>query len=384
MDFSLSEEQESLVAAVAGICDRFGDDYWLKRDQEGGLPQEFVAALARNGWLGICIPEEYGGSGLGIFEAGFMMRTIAESGAEMSGASSIHMNIFGLNPVVVFGTDEQKRRMLPPLARGEERSCFAVTEPDTGLNTTRLKTRARRDGDGYVVDGQKVWISSVQSADKMLLLARTTPLDEVRKPTHGLNLFYTTIDRTRVEVREIEKMGRKAVDSNQVFFDGFRIPAADRIGEEGRGFEYILHGMNPERILVAAEAVGLGRAALGKAVDYAGKREVFDRPIGKNQAIQHPLAECWMNLEAANMMMHSAPWQYDLACPAEPRPIAPSTWQASRFQGLRDGGHDAGRFRLREGVPRRALLAGNPDHPHRADQPAAHPVLHRGTGARFA
>ena len=316
MDFNLSKEQESLVAAVAGTCSRFGDDYWLKRDREGGLPQEFVAALAQNGWLGICIPEEYGGSALGIFEAGLMMRTIAESGAGMSGASSIHMNIFGLNPVVVFGTDEQKQRMLPPLARGEERSCFAVTEPDTGLNTTRLKTRAKRDGDGYVVDGQKVWISSVQSADKMLLLARTTPLDEVRKPTHGLSLFYTTIDRTRVEVREIEKMGHKAVDSNQVFFDGFRIPARDRIGEEGRGFEYILHGMNPERILVAAEAVGLGRAALRKAVDYAGKREVFDRPIGKNQAIQHPLAECWMNLEAANMMMLSAAWQYDNGLPS--------------------------------------------------------------------
>ena len=385
MDFSLTKEQESLVAAVAGTCSRFGDDYWLKRDREGGLPQEFVAALAQNGWLGICVPEEYGGSGLGIFEAGLMMRTIAESGAGMSGASSIHMNIFGLNPVVVFGTDEQKQRMLPPLARGEERSCFAVTEPDTGLNTTRLKTRAKRDGDGYVVDGQKVWISSVQSADKMLLLARTTPLDEVRKPTHGLSLFYTTIDRTRVEVREIEKMGRKAVDSNQVFFDGFRIPATDRIGEEGRGFEYILHGMNPERILVAAEAVGLGRAALRKAVDYAGKRVVFDRPIGKNQAIQHPLAECWMNLEAANMMMLSA------ACAVRQWPAQRSRGQyrqvpgsRGRVQGVRDGGHDAWRFRLREGVPRRALLAGNPDHPHRADQPAAHPVLHRGTGARFA
>src|SRR5580692_1436696 len=316
MDFALTANQESIRDAVGKICARFDDAYWLKKDREGGFPADFHKALADAGWLGICIPEAYGGSGLGITDAAIMMRTIAESGAGMSGASSIHMNIFGLNPVVVFGTDEQRRRMLPPLVRGEERSCFAVTEPDTGLNTTRLKTRARRDGDGYVVDGQKVWISSVQSADKMLLLARTTPLDEVRKPTHGLSLFYTTIDRTRVEVREIEKMGRKAVDSNQVFFDGFRIPAADRIGEEGRGFEYILHGMNPERILVAAEAVGLGRAALRKAVDYAGKREVFDRPIGKNQAIQHPLAECWMNLEAANMMMLSAAWQYDNGLPS--------------------------------------------------------------------
>ena len=316
MDFSLSEQQESLIAAVSGICSQFGDDYWHKRDREGGFPQDFFAALARDGWLGICIPEEYGGSGLGIVEAALMMRTIAESGAGMSGASAIHMNIFGLNPVVVFATAEQKRRMLPPVARGEQKSCFAVTEPNTGLNTTRLKTRARRDGDHYVVDGQKVWISAAQSAAKMLLLARTTPLEEVRKPTQGLSLFYTSIDRARVEIREIDKMGRKAVDSNQVFFDGFRVPLDDRIGEEGRGFEYILHGMNPERILTAAAAIGLGRVALRKAVGYAKERQVFDRPIGKNQAIQHPLAECWMNLEAANLMMLSAAWQYDKGLPS--------------------------------------------------------------------
>jgi len=316
MDFSFSAEQHAIRDGVEKICARFGDDYWLAKDRDGEFPHDFHRAFAEAGWLGVAMPQDYGGAGLGVTEAALMMQAIAESGAGLSGASALHMNIFGLNPVVVFGSDEQKRRMLPPLGRGEERSCFAVTEPDTGLNTTRLKTRARRDGDGYVVDGQKVWISAVQSADKMLLLARTTPLDAVRKPTHGLSLFYTTIDRAHVEVREIEKMGRKAVDSNQVFFDGFRIPAADRIGEEGRGFEYILHGMNPERILVAAEAVGLGRAALRKAVDYAGKREVFDRPIGKNQAIQHPLAECWMNLEAANMMMLSAAWQYDNGLPS--------------------------------------------------------------------
>jgi acyl-CoA dehydrogenase len=208
------------------------------------------------------IPEEYGGSGLGILEAGLMMRAIAESGAGMSGASSIHMNIFGLNPVVVFGTDEQKRRILPPLARGEERSCFAVTEPDAGLNTTRLKTRARRDGDSYVVDGQKVWISSVQSADKMLLLARTTPLDEVRKPTHGLSLFYTTIDRTRVEVREIEKMRRKAVDSNQVFFDGFRIPTDGGLYAKGYGADR--SGIYLAK-LSSKQVQGSGIVALGRA-----------------------------------------------------------------------------------------------------------------------
>jgi acyl-CoA dehydrogenase len=315
VDFKLTQEQESLIAAVAGICSRFGDDYWLTRDREGGYPDEFFAAMAQNGWLGICIPEAYGGSGLGIFEAALMMRAVAESGAGMSGASAIHMNIFGLNPVVVFGTEAQKRRMLPALARGEQRSCFAVTEPDTGLNTTRLKTRARRDRDHYVVDGQKVWISAAQSSAKMLLLARTTPLDAVGKPAEGLSLFYTDIDRAHVEIREIDKMGRKAVDSNQVFFDGFRVPVEDRIGEEGKGFEYILHGMNPERILIAAEAIGLGRAALRKAAEYAKTRIVFGRPIGRNQAIQHPMAECWMNLEAADLMMLSAAWQYDRGLP---------------------------------------------------------------------
>ena len=229
------------------------------------------------------------------------------------------MNIFGLNPVVVFGTEDQKRRMLPGLISGKERSCFAVTEPNTGLNTTRLKTRAERRGDHYIVSGQKVWISTAQVAEKILLLARTTPIEECPKPTFGLSLFYTDFDRSRVEVREIEKMGRKCVDSNQVFFDGMVVPAADRIGEEGHGFEYILHGMNPERILIAAESVGLGQCALRRATQYAKERVVFDRPIGQNQGIQHPLAQNWMALEAANLMVFKAAWLYDkgLSCGAE-------------------------------------------------------------------
>jgi acyl-CoA dehydrogenase len=315
VDFRLTPEQESIVSAITSICAAFGDEYWLKCDRQHRYPEEFWTALAGNGWLGICIPQVYGGSGLGVVEASLMMQAIAESGAGISGCSAIHLNIFGLNPVVVFGTDEQMRRMLPPVARGEQKSCFAVTEPDTGLNTTRLKTRARRDGDHYVVDGEKVWITGAQQADKMLLLARTTPLDKLDKPTAGLSLFYTDIDRDRVEIREIEKMGRHAVDSNQLFFDGLRIPVADRIGEDGKGFEYILHGMNPERILIAAECVGLGRAALSKATAYAKMRKVFDRPIGMNQGVQHPLAECWMNLEAGNLTMLRAAWRYDEGMP---------------------------------------------------------------------
>jgi acyl-CoA dehydrogenase len=316
MDFELSDHQESIRDAVARICARFDDAYWLKRDKEGGFPADFHRAMADAGWLGVCMPEEFGGAGLGILEAAIMMRTIAESGAGMSGASAIHMNVFGLNPVVVFGTKEQCRRMLPGIISGKERSCFAVTEPNTGLNTTQLKIRAARSGDRYVVNGQKVWISTAQVAEKILLLARTTPLEEVKNPTHGLSLFYTDFDRQRIKVHEIEKMGRKAVDSNELFFENFEIPVEDRLGEEGRGFEYILHGMNPERILIAAEAVGLGHCAVTRAAGYAKTRIVFNRPIGKNQAIQHPLAKNWMELEAAWLMTLSAAWQYDkgLAC----------------------------------------------------------------------
>jgi len=311
MDFTFTPEQQRIREAIAKLCARFGDEYWLKKDREGGFPLELHQALARDGWLGIAMPEDCGGAGLGIQEAAVMMQAIAESGAGFSGASAVHMNIFGLNPVVVFGTPEQKRRMLPPLIAGTERSCFAVTEPNTGLNTTRIKTKAEKKGDRYLVSGQKVWISTAQIAEKVLLLARTTPLEDVRKPTEGLSLFYTDLDRRHVEVREIEKMGRKAVDSNQVFFDALPVPEADRIGEEGRGFEYILHGMNPERILIAAESVGLGRCALARASAYAKERVVFDRPIGQNQAIQHPLARNWMNLEAANLMVMKAAWLYD-------------------------------------------------------------------------
>ncbi len=315
MNFAYTPDQEAIRDAVAKVCAEFNDDYWLKRDREGGFPMDFYDALARDGWLGICTPEAYGGSGLGITEATIMMRTVAESGAGMTGASAVHINIFGLNPVTVFGNEEQKQRMLRPMALGEEKACFGVTEPNTGLNTTQLKLRADKRGDRYVVNGQKVWISTAQIADRILLLARTTPLEEVKKPTHGLSLFYTRFDRSRIHVREIDKMGRKAVDSNELFFEDFEIPEADLIGEEGRGFEYILHGMNPERILIAAEAIGLGVAALQKATRYAQERIVFNRPIGQNQAIQHPLAKCWAELEAAWLLVLSAAWQYDQGLP---------------------------------------------------------------------
>lgn len=311
MNFELSEQQESIREAIERICSQFDDQYWFDRDHDGRFPEELYRALADDGWLGMCISEEYGGAGLGVTEAAIMMQAIAQSGGGMSAASAVHINLFGLNPVAVFGNEEQRRRMLPPVARGEAKSCFAVTEPNTGLNTTQLKLRAVKKGDLYVVNGQKVWISTAKVADNILLLARTTPLEEVNKPTLGLSLFYTPFDRSRITVHEIEKMGRKCVDSNELFFEDFEIPAENLIGEEGRGFEYILHGMNPERVLIAAEAVGLGRVALQRATAYAKDRNVFNRPIGMNQGIQHPLAQNWMELEAANLMVMRAAWEYD-------------------------------------------------------------------------
>jgi acyl-CoA dehydrogenase len=315
MDFALTEDQLAIRTAIEKVCAPFDDAFWLARDRDGRFPHEFHAALARDGWLGICMPEQYGGAGLGITEAAIMMRAVAQSGGGQSAASSVHMNIFGLNPVVVFGSARQKERMLPPLIRGEHKACFAVTEPDAGLNTTHIKTRAVRDGDHYVISGAKVWTSTAQVAQKMLILVRTTPLEECAKPTLGMSLFYVDLDARHVQVREIEKMGRKAVDSNELFIDGLRVPVEDRIGEEGRGFECILHGMNPERILIAAEAVGLGLCALDRATRYARERVVFGRPIGKNQAIQHPLARNWMELQAAWLMVMNAASLYDARKP---------------------------------------------------------------------
>ena len=314
MEFGYTDEQLEIERAVTAICKCFDADYWRTKDRDGGFPLDFHAAFAQAGWLGIAMPVEVGGAGLGITEAAIMMRTISGSGAGMSGASAIHMNIFGLHPVVVNGTAEQKQRWLPPLIAGQHKACFGVTEPNTGLNTLKLKTRAERRGDHYVVNGQKVWISTAQVADKILLLARTADPDP-KAPSRGLSLFYTDLDRNRIEVREIDKHGRKAVDSNQLFIDDLRIPVEDRIGEEGRGFEYILHGLNPERVLVAAEAVGLGRVALERAALYAKDRVVFDRPIGQNQGVQHPLAERWIELEAADLLTMRAAWLYDQGKP---------------------------------------------------------------------
>lgn len=314
MDFDLTEQQRAIDESVRQICSGFNDDYWTTAEEEARFPQEFHRAMAEGGWLGITMPEEYGGAGLGVTEAAIMMQAVAAGGGGQSAASALHINLFGPHSIVVHGSPEQKARWLPPLIAGEQKACFGVTEPDAGLDTTSISTFATKVDGGYRVSGRKMWTSTGQVADKILLLTRTSAKDEAR-PTHGLTLFYADLDRTKIEVRRIHKMGRNAVDSNAVFIDDYFIPEADRIGEEGKGFGYILHSLNPERVLVASEAIGLGRDALRRAATYARERVVFGRPIGQNQGIQHPLAECWTKLEAAWGMTLRAGWLYDQGRP---------------------------------------------------------------------
>lgn len=314
-----TDEQQAIRDAVGRLCEGFDAGYWRRNDESGEFPEAFVAAMAEAGWLGVAMPSELGGAGLGLTEAAIVMQAVAESGAGFSGASAIHLNIFGLMPVVKFGSEEQRRKAIPRIIAGQDRTCFAVTEPDAGLDTTSLTTRATRTNDGYVIRGRKMWTTNAQRATKMLIIARTTPKEEARRPTEGLSLFYTDFDRSRIQATPIPKMGRKAVESNAVFIDDLHVPASDLVGEEGRGFYYLLEGLNPERVLIAAEAVGLGRAALKRAAGYAKERIVFGRPIGQNQGVAHPLAKAWAELEAANLMAFKAAALFDAGrdCGAE-------------------------------------------------------------------
>ena len=317
--FWFTEEQQAIRDGVLKLCERFDANYWRRTDETGDFPEAFVAAMAGAGWLGAAMPAELGGSGLGLTEAAIAMQAVAESGAGFSGASALHLNIFGPMPLAKFGTEEQKQRLIPRLISGEDRMCFGVTEPDAGLDTTSLTTRAVRTNDGYVISGRKMWTTMAQRATKMLIVARTTPKAEVAKPTDGISLFYVDFDRDRIQAQPIPKMGRKAIESNAVFIDDLHVSADALVGEEGRGFYYLLEGLNPERVLIGAEAVGLGRAALKRAAAYAKDRVVFGRPIGQNQGIAHPLAKCWAELEAANLMVFKAAALYDAGrdCGAE-------------------------------------------------------------------
>ena len=331
MDFSISEDHRAIRDGVSAVVRKFDDEYWLARDDDGRFPHEFHRAMADAGWLGITMPPEYGGAGLGVTEAVIMLHEVASHGGGMAAASTVHINLFGPHPIVVFGTPEQRERWLPRLVQGQDQVAFGFTEPDAGLNTTAIKTFARKVDGGYVVDGQKVWTSTAQVANKIMLLTRTTKLEDCARPTDGITIFYTDLDRSKIDVHRIPKMGRKAVDSNAIFIDGLFVPESDRVGEEGKGFSYILHSLNPERLLVAAEGIAIGQDALRRATQYARERVVFGRPIGQNQAIQHPLAERWMALEAAWTMVMKGAWLYDQhqPCGAEAN--------AAKFLGARAG-----------------------------------------------
>jgi len=328
------DERNAIREGVRAVVTKFGDDYWLARDDDGEFPREFHRAMAEAGWLGITMPEEYGGAGLGVTEAAIMMNEVASHGGGMAAASTVHINLFGPHPIVVKGTVDQKTRWVPRLIAGQDQCAFGFTEPDAGLNTTRIKTFAEKVPGGYSVRGQKVWTSTAQVANKIMLLTRTTKYEDCKRPTDGITIFYADLDRSRIDVQRIPKMGRKAVDSNSIFIDGLFIPEEDRIGEEGKGFSYILHSLNPERVLIGAEAIGIGHDALRRAARYAKERVVFDRPIGQNQGIQHPLAEKWMYLESAWLMAMKAAELYDTGkpCGAEAN--------SAKFLGAR-AGHDA-------------------------------------------
>ena len=334
MDYSTSADHQAIRDGVGAVARSFGDEYWLARDDDGAFPVEFHRAMAEGGWLGLTMPEEYGGAGLGVSEAMVMMHEVASHGGGMAATSTVHINLFGPHPIFVFGTPEQKARWIPRLIAGRDQCCFGFTEPDAGLNTTAIKTFAEKVPGGYRVRGQKVWTSTAQVANKIMLLTRTTKLEQCKRPTDGITIFYTDVDREKIEVKRIAKMGRKAVDSNSIFIDDLFIPETDRIGEEGKGFAYVMHSLNPERVLIGAEAIGIGQDALRRASKYARERIVFGRPIGMNQGIQHPLAEKWMQLEAAYLMVSKAAWLYDQKqpCGAEAN--------SGKFLGAR-AGYDA-------------------------------------------
>jgi acyl-CoA dehydrogenase len=311
VDFALTEDQQNIRDAVLKHCAQFSDEFWLDKDRSHEWPQDFYTSMADAGWLGVAMPESVGGAGLGITEAAIMMQAVAESGGGLAAASSIHGPVFGLEPVMHFGTEEQQQRMIPPVLSGAEKMCFAVTEPNTGLDTTSLKTRAQKVDGGYLLNGEKIWITNAHVADRMLIIARTTALEDVKKKTEGLTLFFTRLNRDHIEHRLIPKMGRHAVGSNMLFITDLFVPEEDRIGAEGQGFKILLHGLNPERVLLGAEATGLGKIAIAKAAKYARERIVFGRPIGQNQGIQHPLAKAWMQVEAAELMVWKAATLFD-------------------------------------------------------------------------
>lgn len=311
MDFALSAELAELDSEARRLASAFDDEYWREHDARHEFPWDYYNRFAENGWIGVLIPAEYGGSGLGVHHAGILLRAVASSAGAMNAASALHLSIFGMGPVIHHGSEEMKRRYLPPTATGELHVSFGVTEDDAGTDTSRIRTVAKRDGDRWIVNGKKIWNTKAQQAQKILLLARTTPIEECRRAFDGMTLFLADLDRAHCEIREIPKLGRNAVNSNEVFINDLPVACEDVVGEEGRGFYNLLDGINPERIVIAAEAVGIGQRAIAQAAAYARERVVFNRPIGQNQAIAHPLADSHAELEAADLLWQKAAWEYD-------------------------------------------------------------------------
>lgn len=311
MDFSESDEATEIRDAVRRVCRDFPDEYWRDCDEEHRFPWDFYEAMAKGGWVGIAIPEEYGGGGRGITEASIVLEEVAASGAAMNGCSALHLSIFGMNPVAKHGSEEMRARYLPRVANGDLHVAFGVTEPDSGTDTSAIRTFATRDGNHYVVRGQKVWTSKAQDCEKVLLLVRTTKREDGAGRMDGMTLLLADLQSPNVDIRPIPKAGRNAVASCEVRYDDHIVPVTDRVGEEGEGFRYLLDGLNPERILVASEALGIGKAAVRRAVEYAKGRKVFDRAIGANQGIAFPLAEAYTRLHAAELAIREASWRYD-------------------------------------------------------------------------
>ncbi|MEP7740171.1 acyl-CoA dehydrogenase family protein [Nocardioides sp. 31GB23] len=316
MDFTVTQDHKELREAIASHCAKYPDEYWAEKDRLHEFPQDFLETFADAGFLGLALPEEYGGGGLGVTEAAIMMETIAASGGGLSACSTVHMPVFGLLPIVHHGSESLKQRFLPRAAEGRLRVSFAVTEPTAGTDMSRLSTTARKVDGGWLINGQKMWISGAQGAERLLIIARTTPREDCTKPTDGMTLFFAENDKDHVTAQEISKIGRHAVDSNMLFIDDLFVADEDVVGEVGRGFRCLLDGLNGERVLVAAECLGIGRAALRRAVDYANERIVFDRPIGMNQGVQFPLAQSLADLDAAELVMRKAAWLFDQGLPA--------------------------------------------------------------------
>ena len=315
MDFALDDTHESIREGVRRVCSKFDDVYWRRCDTDHEFPWAFYDAMAEGGWVGIAIPEEFGGGGQGITEASIVLEEVAASGAAMNGASALHLSIFGMNPVVKHGSEAMRARYLPQVVDGSLHVAFGVTEPDAGIDTTSITTTATKVDGGYLVRGRKVWTTKATLCQKVLLLVRTTPLADCARRTDGMTLLLADLQRPEVDIRPIEKLGRNAVVSCEVRYDDLFVAEEDRVGEEGRGFAYLLDGLNPERILVASEALGIGRAALRRAVAYANERVVFGRPIGKNQGLAFPLAQSHAALHAAELVIREASWRYDRGLP---------------------------------------------------------------------